>query len=57
MKEKAEIPAFLFALIKIGCYNVAELNKRIRCQKTYKTKLVLMKRETGVNPVRTRHRN
>ena len=35
MKEKAEIPAFLFALIKIGCYNVAELNKRVRCQKTY----------------------
>ena len=35
---------------------VHELNPIIRCQKNYE-KLVLVKREIGVNPIRTRHRN
>ena len=26
MNEKAGVPAFLFALMEIGCYNVPELN-------------------------------
>ena len=36
MNEKAGIPAFLFALMKIGCYNVSELNKESGVRKLTK---------------------